>query len=121
MKPTKTIAYALACLKALARNPGAYLQVAEIAAAEVIPAAYCQKILLALARAGLVESLKGRGFTLHRPVESITTLEVVRALTVEDARDSDQDSGRSIRTISELLASRLSKMYAELSVAELVR
>ena len=90
MRMTKTITYGLACLKALAKRCGEFVQVAEIALEQDIPAAYCQKILLALARAGLVESVKGKGFTLLKPVEKISTLEVIRALSSEEAQDPQQ-------------------------------
>ena len=121
MRLTRTISYALACLCELARHCGEYVQVCEIALAQEIPQAYCQKILLLLSRAGLVESIKGRGFTLVKPVESITTLEVVKALSIGEADDPSQAENYATRLIHEALSNRLNQALAEMSIAEVVK
>lgn len=120
MKTNKTVSYALACLKELARQWGEFVQVAEIARNQGIPAAYCQKILLALARVGIVESVKGRGFTLMKPVEMITTLEVVKALSANEFVQSAEEENYTMKLINEVLSSKLNSALAELSVAEVV-
>jgi len=97
------------------------VQVCEIALAQEIPQAYCQKILLLLSRAGLVESIKGRGFTLVKPVESITTLEVVKALSIGEADDPSQAENYATRLIHEALSNRLNQALAEMSIAEVVK
>lgn len=83
MKDTKTMTYALTCLKELANQLGDYVQVADIARKHDLPAAYCQKILLNLSRAGIVESVKGQGFTLIRPAEEISPDRIGQALFPE--------------------------------------
>ncbi len=83
MKETKTMTYALTCLQELATQFGDYVQVNDIARKHGLPAAYCQKILLNLSRAGIVESVKGQGFTLIRPAHEISPSLLSRALFPE--------------------------------------
>lgn len=118
MKTNKTVSYAVACLKELARQWGEFVQVMEIARNQAIPAAYCQKILLALSRSGIVESVKGKGFMLLKPMEEITTLEVVNALSSNDAVEEEEND--TLRLINKVLATKLNRALAELSVAEIV-
>lgn len=118
MKTTKSVAYALVCLEKLSQHLGEYLQVSEIAFSQAIPAAYCQKILLALARAGIVESRKGRGFMLLKPFERITALEVIQALDSGE-QESDLAADRS-RKIHELLSACIQKLIAGLTVEEVM-
>lgn len=72
MRFTKTLMYALACLKHLAENFGEYVEVRTMAAAHQIPAAYCQRVLFALARAGIVSSRKGKGFMSNVPLGEVS-------------------------------------------------
>ena len=83
MKDTKTMTYAITCLQELANQLGDYVRVSDIARKHDLPAAYCQKILLILSRAGIVGSVKGQGFTLIRPVEEISPGLVGQALSPE--------------------------------------
>ena len=80
MKLTKTFAYALACIQELAKRQRDFVLVSEIAAAQGIPAPYCQKVLFALAKAGIVVSVRGQGFCLMEPPEMITISRVIHAL-----------------------------------------
>ena len=75
--------YGLKALLALARTPGGGpVLIAELAAADGLPAKFLEAILLELKRRGLVQSKKGRGggYYLSRPPERITFGEVIRAL-----------------------------------------
>ena len=81
MKTTKTMTYAMTCLRELANQFGDYVQVSDIARKHDLPAAYCQKILFSLSRAGIVESVKGQGFSLAKPVSELTPEAVTRALS----------------------------------------
>lgn len=136
MKTTKTVAYALACIAELAKRMGEFVQVSEIAQAQNIPAAYCQKILLALSRAGIVMSVKGQGFSLILPPESLTTLRVLQAVQ-EDTRVTTslaphpdplpraereiwEEENEAVRTISHTLSAKLNSTLASLTVAELL-
>lgn len=79
MRMNKTMMYALACLWELAQAPADWILAARIAAKHGLPIAYCYKVLEALFRAGLVESARGQGFRLARPLERITCLELINA------------------------------------------
>lgn len=87
MKITAQEEYGLRCLLQLARVPeGQLVTVKEIAGKEGMSAAYVEKLLRLLSRAGLVHSLRGMkgGYVLNRPPSRITIGEVVRALgTIE--------------------------------------
>lgn len=117
MKTTKTIGYAIACLHALAKRLGEFVQVSEIALTQNIPAAYCQKVLLLMSRAGLVESIKGRGFTLIRSFESISTLEVIRALNQGSDKKIAEEPEIPQGT-NDFLTDQVNRLLAKLSVAE---
>lgn len=120
MRTTKTVAYALACLQELAKRFGEFMQVYEIARNQNIPAAYCQKILLTLSRAGIVESVKGHGFMLIKPIETIATLEIIKAFSQEANGGVETNESFPLRAIQENLSARLNKAFAELSVSEVV-
>src|SRR6188474_2921104 len=66
--------------------PGQSVPAAKLAAFYDLPAAYLNKQLQALARAGIVASTPGPrgGFRLARPPESITLLDVVVAIEGPD-------------------------------------
>lgn len=81
MKAKKTMSYAMTCIAELANQLGDFVQVGEIARKHGLPAAYCQKILLTLSRAGIVESIRGQGFTLARPASDVTSETVGKALS----------------------------------------
>lgn len=84
MKVTALEEYGLRCLLQLARhatNP-APLTVRDIAAGEGLSAAYVEKLLRVLSRAGLAESVRGvhGGYRLSRPLERVTIGDAFRAL-----------------------------------------
>lgn len=83
MKISSLEEYGLRCLLHVAREAADEpVAAADVAESEGISAAYAQKVLRILNRAGLVESVRGAngGFHLARPVESISVGEVVRAV-----------------------------------------
>ncbi len=74
--------YALAAMYVLAKHADKKAMRTEAIAQEAnIPKNYLEQILIALKRAGLVESRRGAhgGYLLARPAESITILEIIRA------------------------------------------
>jgi len=79
---TQTTEYALRAVVALAQHHGEALITARIARLTRVPDGYLSKVLQTLARAGLVSSRRGLhgGFTLTRPPEEITVLEVINAV-----------------------------------------
>jgi Rrf2 family protein len=77
--------YAIRAITRLAslRSDGATMTAGAIAKAEGnIPPAYLAKILQALARAGLLQSVRGRGggFRLARPADKIRAIEVLNVV-----------------------------------------
>jgi Rrf2 family protein len=82
MKLSRSSGYALAALVHLARQEsGVILTSRKIATATGLSEQYLLKPLKPLAAAGVLRSLKGPhgGYTLARPAEDITVLEVVEA------------------------------------------
>ncbi|HOW27880.1 MAG TPA: Rrf2 family transcriptional regulator [Elusimicrobiota bacterium] len=83
MKISAQQEYGLRCLMQLASHSGPVpLTVGEIAEREGLTAAYVEKILVTLRRAGLVRSLRGAhgGYTLRRTGERISLADVLSSL-----------------------------------------
>jgi Rrf2 family protein len=82
MRVTARGDYAVRAAVELAAADGAPRKVSEIAAAQDIPPRFLENILLALRKAGLVQSRRGAdgGFRLSRPPEEITVASVLRAV-----------------------------------------
>jgi Rrf2 family protein len=70
----------IALMELAVRPSGELVEARRLAEATDLPAAYLSKILQSLARAGIVESFRGRGYTLVRPAEAITLREVIVAV-----------------------------------------
>jgi Rrf2 family protein len=70
------------CTLLAALPPGAALPAARLAEYHGVPSAYLAKHLQALARAGVLETVKGPrgGYRLARPAAEITVLDVVEAI-----------------------------------------
>ena len=117
MKTSKTVVYAFACIQELSKKMGEFVQVSEIALAQNIPSAYCQKVLFALAKAGIVSSVKGQGFTLAIATESISTLSILRALSDNGVEASEMQSGRNL---GDALTSKVNEVLSRMSVAEIL-
>jgi Rrf2 family protein len=73
MKLTSQEEYGLRCLLQIAREPGGYLTIPEIAARESLTPAYVAKLMRVLRRGHLVQSIRGKkgGYRLARPPEQI--------------------------------------------------
>jgi Rrf2 family cysteine metabolism transcriptional repressor len=71
---------ALICLAAL--ETPVMLSIQEIARREGIPKKFLEQVLLALNKAGVVQSMRGKagGYVLHRTPEGITLGDIVRAV-----------------------------------------
>ncbi|MFD2467431.1 RrF2 family transcriptional regulator [Amycolatopsis silviterrae] len=77
------VEWALHCYLVLAWTPGRQpVQVSDLAAAYDLPQAYLTKHLQALVRAGLLRSTPGPrgGYSLQKPPEETSVLEVVQAV-----------------------------------------
>ncbi|MBI4802295.1 MAG: Rrf2 family transcriptional regulator [Elusimicrobia bacterium] len=115
MRMNRTMMYALVCLWELAQTPCDWALATRIAAKHGLPIAYCYKVLEALFRVGLVESARGQGFRLARPLERITCLELVNAC---NGRPS-QEAGLNLE-FAKGFNSRIDGLLANLSIQDLV-
>ena len=77
-----TAEYALRAVVAIAHRSGDAVVTSTIAETTMVPPGYLAKILQTLRKAGLVDSKRGLGggFTLARPADDMTVLEVVNAV-----------------------------------------
>lgn len=81
MKLSQTVRYAVMCLFELAKLPLEYFDAESLSSKLGIPPAYTHKVLQALAHAGLITSMKGTGYKISRPLNSISALDVIDALS----------------------------------------
>ena len=117
-------------------QPDQPIAAAEVAEAEDIPPYYLAKVLQDLARAGVLESVRGRngGFRLVRPPESIHVLEVldavenIKRLTSECVLGLDQCNDEvscplhnTWKAFRERLLARLDRLTVADLVVELAR
>jgi Rrf2 family nitric oxide-sensitive transcriptional repressor len=79
---SQTVEYALRAVVIVASAEGRPMVTADIAKATDVPMGYLYKVLQQLGRGDLVHSQRGLkgGFTLARPPEKITLLDVVNAI-----------------------------------------
>lgn len=79
---SQTSEYALRAMIFLAMNPSAPQVTEKIALVTKVPPCYLSKVLQSLCRARLLKSRRGigGGFSLARPAESTTILEIVNAV-----------------------------------------
>ena len=77
-----TVEYALRAMVTIAQSSGRAVVTPTIAELTKVPPGYLPKVLQTLRKAGLVYSKRGLGggFTLARPAEDVTVLEVVNAV-----------------------------------------
>ena len=74
--------YAVLALAELARSGGSPVPIAQVAERRAMPVQFLEQLFTTLRRDGLLQSQRGvkGGYTLARPAEDITVLEVVQAL-----------------------------------------
>jgi Rrf2 family protein len=82
VKLSKKSEYAIRALVCLAASEAAMLSIQEIARREGIPKKFLEQVLLALNKAGLVQSVRGKagGYALRGTPETITLGDIVRAV-----------------------------------------
>jgi FeS assembly SUF system regulator len=82
LRLSKLTDYGTVVLSQMARNPGRLHAAAEIAAVTHLAAPTVSKLLKQFARAGLVSSHRGArgGYSLARPAEAITAVEIIDAI-----------------------------------------
>lgn len=102
----------------------------QIRAAQDIPVAFLENILLELKRAGIVTSVRGQrgGFRLARPAAEITLAEVIRAIdgplaSVRGVRPEDLEyagSAESLRDVWVAVRASVRIVLERVTIADLV-
>ena len=79
---SQTAEYALRAVVELAGRDGVPLTTDELARATQVPSGYLAKVMQSLGRAGLVHAQRGKrgGFTLARPADAVSLLDVLAAV-----------------------------------------
>ncbi len=111
MKINQKVRYGVACLYELSKNPHEYKHTDEIAAKQSIPTAYAHKVLQSMAHSGLIQSMKGFGYKLQKPLSEITALQVIDALSKEETPNNS--------VIGSLLDARINKALGSFTIHEL--
>lgn len=105
---TTKSAYAVRALAELARRGSAPVPIGEIAARREIPPQFLETLFVTLRRGGVLQSQRGvkGGYSLARPAEAITVLEVVELLEGEVGVGAE-DAGQPWSEIAEAVRSAL--------------
>ena len=114
MRLNQQVRYGSACLFEMSKSPGEYLEAEHLSIKYKIPPAYTQKILQRLVRAGLITSLKGRGYKLARPLSEINVIELLQALRVPGNLE------RINTNAGVLLENRVSSVLSELRLSQIL-
>jgi Rrf2 family transcriptional regulator, cysteine metabolism repressor len=87
--------YAVVAMAELARSGGRPVPVKELAERRDIPDQFLEQLFSTLRRAGLLTSHRGSkgGYTLSRPADELTVLEVVQALDGKVGQEADEAGG----------------------------
>ncbi len=108
--------YAVVALAELARHPDGPVSAGAIAERRGMPVQFLEQLLASLRRAGLVTSHRGAkgGYTLVRPAEEITVLEVVQALDGVVGEEANEAGGIWAEGVAALRG-----CFSETSIAEI--
>lgn len=110
--------YAVVAMAELARSGGRPMPVKELAERRQIPDQFLEQLFSTLRRSGLLTSHRGSkgGYTLSRPADEITVLEVVQALDGKVGQEADEAGGIWLDGIT-----ALRKVFGETTIAEIER
>ena len=110
--------YAVVALAELARSGDRPLPIKELAERREIPEQFLEQLFSTLRRAGLLTSHRGMkgGYTLARPAEEITILEVVQALDGKVGQEAEEAGGIWAEGVA-----ALRKVFAETTIAQVAR
>lgn len=110
--------YAVVAMAELARSGDRPLPVKELAERRDIPDQFLEQLFSTLRRSGLLTSHRGSkgGYTLSRPADEITVLEVVQALDGKVGQEADEAGGIWADGIE-----ALRKVFRETSIADIER
>ena len=87
--------YAVVAMAELARSGSRPVPIAQVAERRGMPVQFLEQLFSTLRRDGLLQSQRGvkGGYTLARPPEQITVLEVVQALDGKVGQEADEAGG----------------------------
>jgi Rrf2 family protein len=87
--------YAVVAMAELARSGAAPVPIAQIAERREMPVQFLEQLFSTLRRDGLLQSQRGvkGGYSLARPPEEITVLEVVQSLDGKVGQEADEAGG----------------------------
>jgi Rrf2 family protein len=108
--------YAVVAMAELARSGDRPVPVKELAERRSIPDQFLEQLFSTLRRAGLLTSHRGSkgGYTLARPAEEITVLEVVQALDGKVGQEADEAGGIWAEGVAALRG-----VFGETSIADI--
>ncbi len=110
--------YAVVAMAELARSGQRPVPIKELAERRGIPEQFLEQLFSTLRRAGLLTSHRGMkgGYTLSRPAEEITVLEIVQALDGKVGQEADEAGGIWADGVS-----ALRKVFGQTTIAEIAR
>jgi Rrf2 family transcriptional regulator, cysteine metabolism repressor len=110
--------YAVVALAELARSGDRPVPIKELAERREIPDQFLEQLFSTLRRAGLLTSHRGMrgGYTLSRPAEEITVLEVVQTLDGKIGAEADEAGGIWAEGVS-----ALREVFGQTTIAEVAR
>ena len=108
--------YAVVAMAELARSGDRPVPVKELAERRQIPDQFLEQLFSTLRRAGLLTSHRGSkgGYTLARPADKITVLEVVQALDGKVGQEADEAGGIWADGVG-----ALRRVFGETTIAEI--
>jgi Rrf2 family protein len=110
--------YAVVALAELARSGDRPVPIKELAERREIPEQFLEQLFSTLRRGGLLTSHRGMrgGYTLSRPPDEITVLEVVQTLDGKIGTEADEAGGIWAEGVS-----ALRKVFGQTTIAEVAR
>ena len=110
--------YAVVAMAELGRSGDRPMPVKELAERREIPDQFLEQLFSTLRRSGLLTSHRGSkgGYTLSRPADEISVLEVVQALDGKVGQEADEAGGIWLDGIT-----ALRKVFGETTIAEIQR
>jgi Rrf2 family transcriptional regulator, cysteine metabolism repressor len=110
--------YAVVAMAELARAGDRPVPVKELAERRDIPDQFLEQLCATLRRAGLLTSHRGMkgGYTLARPAEEISVLEVVQALDGKIGQEAEEAGGIWAEGVE-----ALRKVFGQTTIAEVAR
>lgn len=110
--------YAVVALAELARSGDRPVPIKELAERRAIPEQFLEQLFSTLRRAGLLSSHRGMkgGYTLARPADEITVLEVVQTLDGKVGQEADEAGGIWAEGVG-----ALRKVFSQSTIADVAR